>query len=69
MQIKLLKLGHSVRVLDIPAGSTIGDALGVSELAHEGHTIAINGLGAATTTALNDGDVLTLVPKVEGGAG
>ncbi len=69
MQIKLLKLGHSARVLDIPAGSTIGDALGQSEIAHEGHTIAINGLGAETTTALNDGDVLTLVPKVEGGVG
>ena len=69
MQIKLLKLGHSARVLDIPAGSNIGDALDVSELAYEGHTIAINGLGAATTTSLNDGDVLTLVPKVEGGVG
>ena len=69
MQIKLLKLGHSARVLDIPAGSTIGDTLSQTDLAYRGHTIAVNGLGAGLTTGLSDGDILTLVPKVEGGVG
>jgi sulfur carrier protein ThiS len=69
MHIRLLKLGHSARIIDFPAGSTIGDALKEADLASEGHSIAINGLGASMTTALNDGDVLTLVPKVEGGVG
>ncbi len=31
-----------------------------------GHAISFNGLGASTTTGLFDGDVVTLVPKVEG---
>ena len=67
MKIKLLKLGHSARELDVPAGSTLGEALGQAELGHSGHSLAINGLGAGLTTALSDGDVLTLIPKVEGG--
>ncbi len=41
MQIKLLKLGHSARVLDIPAGSTIGDALGESDIAHQGRACSV----------------------------
>ena len=69
MQIKLLKLGHSARVFDIPAGSTIGDVLGEADIPHQGHSIAVNGLGAGLTTAIGEGDVLTLIPKVEGGVG
>ncbi len=67
MKIKLLKLGHSARELDIPAGSTMGDALEHADLGHSGHSLSINGLGAGLTTALTDGDIVTLVPKVEGG--
>jgi molybdopterin converting factor small subunit len=32
-----------------------------------GHAISVNGLGAGLSTALGDGDIVTLVPKVEGG--
>ena len=69
MQIRLLKLGHSARALDIPGAAAIGDTLGQTDLAHEGHSIAANGLGTGLTTALSDGAVLTLVPNVEGGVG
>ncbi len=67
MKIKLLKLGHSTRELDVPAGSTAGDVLEVGESTHAGYSLAVNGLGAGLTTGLVDGDVLTLIPKVEGG--
>ena len=67
MTIKRLKLGHSARELDIPAGSTMGDALEHADLGHSGHSLSVNGLGAGLTTALGDGDVVCMTPKIEGG--
>ena len=32
-----------------------------------GYQLALNGLGCALDAQVNDGDVVTLVPKVEGG--
>ena len=67
MKIKMLKLGHSAREIDVPSGSTIADALETADVGYDGYSIALNGLGASSTTSVSDGDVLTLVPKVEGG--
>ena len=67
MTVKLLKLGHSARQIDVPSGSTIADALETADVGYDGYSIALNGLGASSTTSVSDGDVLTLVPKVEGG--
>lgn len=68
MQIRILRLGHSARHVDAAAGTTIGELLQQEDLPTAGYAIAVNGLGASTTTALAEGDVVTLVPKVEGGA-
>lgn len=68
MNIKVLRLGHSARHVETAAGSTIGEVLEAEALSAQGHAISVNGLGASTTTALAEGDVVTLVPKVEGGA-
>ena len=68
MNIRILRLGHSARHVDAAAGSTIGEVLDAHDLPAAGHAISVNGLGASTSTALADGDVVTLVPKVEGGA-
>ena len=68
MKIKVLRLGHSARHVDIAAGTTIGEVLTQESLPVEGHAISVNGLGASQTTALAEGDVVTLVPKVEGGS-
>lgn len=68
MEIKVLRLGHSARHVSVAAGSTIGEVLNQESLPTEGYAISINGLGASLTTALADGDVVTLVPKVEGGS-
>lgn len=68
MQIKVLRLGHSARHAEAAAGATVGEVLDQEGLSAQGHALSINGLGASTTTGVADGDVITLVPKVEGGA-
>ena len=67
MQIKVLRLGHSATVVDVPAGSTIEEALDSNQIPRHGYSISVNGLGAGPHTTLGDSDVVTLVPKVEGG--
>lgn len=68
MNIKVLRLGHSARHVETAAGTTIGEILEAEAIPSQGHAISVNGLGASTTTALGEGDVVTLVPKVEGGS-
>jgi len=67
MKVKVLKLGHSASVLDIPAATTVQEALNNNGIPTEGYSVSINGLGAGLHTALSEGDIVTLVPKVEGG--
>lgn len=67
MKIKVLRLGHSASVIDIPAGTSLGDAMESSDIPTQGYSLSINGLGSGLHTALGEGDVVTLVPKVEGG--
>ena len=67
MKVKVLRLGHSATVIDVPAGSSIEESLDSQEIPRHGYSISVNGLGAGPHTALGEGDVVTLVPKVEGG--
>ena len=67
MHVKILKLGSATREVDIPSGSTVADALAKAELDNAGYSLTVNGLGAGAGTALSDHDIVTLVPKVEGG--
>ena len=67
MKIKVLRLGHSATVLEVPAGASIGEVLCDNDIPSQGYSLSVNGLGAGPATALGDGDVVTLVPKVEGG--
>lgn len=67
MQIKVLKLGHSTRHVDVPAGATVSQALSQAEMGHQGYSLTLNGLGVGPETQLSEGDIVTLVPKVEGG--
>ena len=68
MNIKVLRLGHSARHVEAAAGTTIGEVLEHEDLSSQGYALSVNGLGASNSTALAEGDVITLVPKVEGGA-
>ena len=67
MNIKILRLGHSATVVEVPAGTPIEEALDSHDIPRQGYSVSVNGLGAGPATALGDGDVVTLVPKVEGG--
>ena len=67
MKIKVLRLGHSATVIEVPAGVSIEEALESNHIPREGYSVSVNGLGASPHTTLGDDDVVTLVPKVEGG--
>ena len=67
MKIKVLRMGHSASVIEVPAGTTIEEGLAANDIPKEGYAISVNGLGAGPATALGEGDIVTLVPKVEGG--
>ena len=69
MQIKILKLGHSAKTFNnIEPGSTISDLINEAEFSTSGYSVSLNGLGAEVDAEVGDGDIVTLVPKVEGGA-
>lgn len=60
--------GHDRIRLELPGGTTVFEALqrlGVSSL--ELHA-AVNGHSAADGTVLRDGDEVTLIPAIQGGA-
>ena len=67
MKIKVLRLGHSASIVEAEEGTTIEEALQQNEIPSQGYSISVNGLGAGGNAGLADGDVVTLVPKVEGG--
>lgn len=67
MRIKVLKLGSSAHEVDANPGSTVQDVLDKADVPYGGHAISVNGLGAGPSTALGEGDIVTLVPKVDGG--
>ena len=67
MHIKILRLGSATREVDIPAGSTVSDALAKAEMGSEGYSLTVNGLGASLGTSVCDADVVTMVGKIEGG--
>ena len=67
MKVKVLKLGSCAREVDAEANATVQEALERAELPSQGYSVSINGMGAGLSTALGEGDIVTLVPKVEGG--
>lgn len=67
MQIKLLKLGHSTRHINMHAGATIEDVLSEAAMGAQGYSLTLNGLGVGQEAQVSEGDIVTLVPKVEGG--
>jgi len=67
MKVKVLKLGHSARQADLPAGSTVSDVLAKADFAAQGYSLTINGLGCSTGASVSDGDIITMTPKIEGG--
>ena len=67
MKIRLLKLGHSAKEVEVAAGATVEEALEASGMEEEGYSVTVNGVGAMLSGQLHENDVIALVPKVEGG--
>ena len=69
MRIKVLKLGHSAQEFtNIEPGATVGQLIEEAAFSAAGFSLSLNGLGVAMEAEVSDGDVITMVPKVEGGA-
>ena len=67
MKVKVLRLGHSANEVEVPAGSTVEEALAKAGVPMQGHSLSVNGLGAGPSTGLAETDCIVVVPKVEGG--
>ena len=46
MKIKVLRLGHSATVIEVPAGTPIEEALESNDIPRQGYSVSVNGLGA-----------------------
>lgn len=67
MKVKVLKLGQAAKELDIPAGTTVEEAINMSGFSIDGYSVALNGTGANLSAHVKDEDIVSLVPKIEGG--
>ena len=67
MKVKVLKLGSCAREVEAEVNATVQEALDKADLPSQGYSVSVNGMGAGLSTALGEGDIVTLVPKVEGG--
>lgn len=66
--VKVMRLGDRTnRQLSLPQGSTVADAIRVSGVNSSGTSHTVNSRPAAASQTLNDGDIVILTPKVEGG--
>ncbi len=68
MKVKLLRLGDAATEVDVPRGSSVADVIKKAGYGDEGYTRTLNGQIVFDSTQVKDGDVVTLAPKVEGGA-
>lgn len=68
VRVRVLQLGRRVMSYTGVAGLTVQDALdGVGLTAATGLDVRVNGAAATGTVLLEDGDVLTLIPRIKGG--
>lgn len=67
MKVRVLKLGHSAKEVEAAAGATVDDVIEASGMETEDYSVTVNGVGAMLSASIQEGDVIALVPKVEGG--
>jgi len=67
MIVKVARLGTAVQEIALTEGATVNDALAAAGLDVENEEIRINQRNSSSSDRLNDGDIVTLVPKVKGG--
>ena len=67
MKIRILKLGSAAHEANVQDGATIGETIEAAGISPAGYSLTLNGMGTGPDTVVSDGDVVTMVPKVEGG--
>ena len=67
MKIKILKLGEAAKEVEIQEGATVEHVIQASGFNREHMTITLNGHPAFDTSPVQEGDVLTMNPKIKGG--
>jgi len=68
MKIRILRLGEAATEISMAEGATVQEAMDALDWKWNGYTVMVNGMTAVGWTPLKDGDVVTMSPKVEGGA-
>ena len=68
MKVKILRLGDAATEVDVPRGSSVAAVIKKAGYEDQGYTRTLNGQVVFDSTPVKDGDVVTLAPKVEGGA-
>ena len=65
--VKVAQLGQAVK--EVYVEGTVGDALSAAGVTvPPGHGVRVSGRTAELSSAIKDGDIITLVPSVKGGA-
>ena len=67
MLVKVARLGTAVQELALTPNAKVSDALAAADLSVENEDIRVNNNASDSSTVLQNGDIVTLVPKVKGG--
>jgi len=65
--IKVARLGTTVQEVALNDGASVQDALIAAGLTVDGEDVRVNSSNSGLNDEVEDGDIVTLVPKVKGG--
>ncbi len=65
--VTLMSYGQGQRRLEVPAATTVDQAVRLGGFQAEGRRVAVNGRKSGGGATLVEGDVVTLIPRVQGG--
>ena len=65
--VKVARLGTTVQEVALNEGASVQDAITAADLAVDGEDVRVNSSNASLSDEVEDGDIVTLVPKVKGG--
>ena len=66
IRVTVVSIGKQ-RNVSVPAGSTNADALMAAGFQREGYSLTLNGVATQLHERPDNGDILALTPKVDGG--
>lgn len=65
--VKVARLGNTVQEVALNEGASVEDAITAANLEVDGEDVRVNSSNARLSDEVEDGDIVTLVPKVKGG--